>query len=170
MLYMQLREGHLAVLPFKEIEDELVADVRGNLWRLRDGNGFARTIGPFSGFRVRYYVQKRSATTRIGASAEMDRRGEVTSLARFEFIPVDSPLGETIDEALQPGSDLQEHLRRFPPDAGVLAIMVFPDSLAELHRLKKQMYELGYSIAEAPIPDGQWISFTTQGGYQLFAQ
>jgi hypothetical protein len=170
MLYMQLRDGHLAVLPFKEVEEELAADFRGNLWRLREDRAFARSIGPFNGFRVRYYAERRSARTRIGASADMDQRGDVTMLTRFEFIPVDSPIGETVEEALQPGSELQEHLRRFPPDTGVLAIMVFPDSLADLHRFKKKMYDAGYSIAEAPIPNGQWISFTTQGGYQLFAQ
>jgi hypothetical protein len=170
MLYIQLRDGHLAVLPFKEVENELANDFRSNLWRLRDAGSFTRTIGPFNGFRVRYAVERRTATTRVGASSELDQRGQVTALARFEFIPVDSPLGETVEEALQPGSDLQEHLRRFPPDSGVLAIMVFPDSLADLHRLKKKMYDAGYSIAEAPIPNGQWISFSTQGGYQLFAQ
>lgn len=169
-VYLQLRNNHLAVIPFEQVESELADDFKSNLWRVRDTSRFTRTIGPYDGFRLRYYVERRSATVRVNEQAELDRRGDVTSLTRFEFIPVSEPLGESVDDALSENSVLSQRLESFPSDAGIVAVLVFPDSLAELHRVKRWLYDAGYSVAESPVPPGRWVSFSTQGGYQLFAQ
>jgi hypothetical protein len=169
-LYLQLRGGHVAIIPLDAFRDELTADFQANIWRLREEDAFERSIGPLDGFRLRYYVERRVATVRVDERQELDRQGTVTQLVRFEVIPVDTPSGEPVDEAMLPNSELSQRLQRFPAGNGVIAIMVFPDSLAELHRLKKWLYAAGYSIAEAPIPEGPWVSFSPHGGYELFAQ
>jgi hypothetical protein len=169
-VYLQLRSNHIAVIPFASVESELADDFRSNIWRARETDRFSRTIGPYDGFRLRYFVERRTATVRVNDDEEFDRRGDVTSLARFEFIPVATPLGEPVDDALTADSVLSQRLKLFPPDAGIIAVMVFPDSLEELHRVKRWLYDAGYSVAESPVPPGRWVSFSTRGGYQLFAQ
>ena len=54
----------------------------------------------------------------------------------------------------QPDSDLRQVLREHPPDTSIVVIVVYPDSIHELHELKRELYAAGYATADIPFTMG----------------
>lgn len=155
---LQLSAGHLAVIP-RELVDETINDVNGNLWRLREQDHFVRTVGPVNGFRLRYLVGMVAVKVGVRPDPNVPGAAQIGGVARpeliwYEIIPEKTPLGEPMAEALQPNSELRQVLQEHPADTAVVVIAVYPDSIRELHKLKRELYAAGYATAEVPCVAG----------------
>jgi hypothetical protein len=118
------------------------------------------TVGPMNGFRLGYKIRLKrvSVPTRHGFE-------EVQNVPQFkcEFVPASPRIGEPVDEALLPSSELQRALKRFAPGATTVTIWTYPDSFQDFRRLKKMLFELGYSAAGRPLPAGVQIGASSTG-------
>jgi hypothetical protein len=146
---LKLAEGHVAIIPVDELLKEASKDMERNLWRLKDRKDFIQTVGPIGNFRMRYRVSKQSVTR--GREPGVAEHGTVALLDRFEFMPTASPLGEPVDQALLPGSEMWQQLKSMPPDMTIVKMAVYPDSISECHRLKQAFASAGYATAEYPM-------------------
>jgi hypothetical protein len=173
---LHLSGGYLAVIPH-ELVDETLSDVHANLWRLRERDRFTRTVGPINGFRLRYLVGL--VPVNLGARPDPSIPGSSQfsppvrpELIWYEIIPEKSPLGEPVAKAIAPNSELRQVLREHPADTAVVVIAVFPDSIRELHDLKRELYAAGYATAEVPCIAGRPIKGSPRAprSGQIFVQ
>jgi hypothetical protein len=148
-LTLKLAAGHVAVIPVDDLMKEAKKDIDRNLDHLKGRNEFTGTVGPINGFRMRYRVRKISVSRPQGQGVE-----EVGTMAmpdRFEFLAMESPIGEPVDQALLPGSEVWQTLKTMSPDTSIVKMAVYPDSISECHRLKQAFCQAGYATAEYPM-------------------
>jgi hypothetical protein len=148
-LTLKLAEGHVAVIPVDDLMKEAKKDIDRNLDHLKGRNEFVNTVGPIGGFRMRYRIRKVSVSRPRGEGVE--EVGTVAMPDRFEFLATTSPIGEPVDQALLPGSEIWQQLKTMPPDMTIVKMAVYPDSISECHRLKQAFSQAGYATAEYPM-------------------
>jgi len=174
---LYLSAGHLAIIP-EEMASETIDDVKDNLWRLKQQHSFVRTIGPINGFRLRYRVELvpinsvgRDDRALAGAPYRLPLQAR-PELIWYEFLPTTSPLGEPVAKAIEANSELRQVLHDHPPETDTVVIAVYPDSIRELHELKRELYAAGYATAEVPCVAGRPLRgspYAPRSG-QIFAQ
>jgi hypothetical protein len=148
-LTLKVAAGHVAVIPVDDLMKEAKKDIDHNIDHLRGRNEFTGTVGPINGFRMRYRVRKISVSRPRGQGVE--ETGTIAMPDRFEFLAMDSPIGEPVDQALLPGSEVWLSLKALSPDTSIVKMAVYPDSISECHRLKQAFCQAGYATAEYPM-------------------
>jgi hypothetical protein len=66
--------------------------------------------------------------------------------------------GETIEEAIRPGSALLRRLAELSPEETLLQFCVYPDSYDQFMQLRKLAYEKAYEVGWRPMPVGKLIT------------
>ncbi len=159
-LHLRLAYGLVAVVPFDELEKELETHLDRNAWRLREQGAMDGTVGPMNGFRLRYRIQlaQVSIPTPNGSN-------DVRTVPRFrvDFIPTSPKIGEPVDQAVLPASEFRRTLKRFSPTNTTVTIWTYPDSFQAFRQLKKALFDLGYSSAGRPLPEGVLIGGSPTG-------
>ena len=118
------------------------------------------TVPPEQGFRLTYRVKLRPPTTEeIRESGSQQPKFE----DRIELTPVADNLGETIDEALRPGSQFRQALADRRAKDATITLWTYPDSFDDFRRVKKELYRLGFPVAARPLPEGVPISGSSTG-------
>lgn len=146
--HFQLLHGRLAFVPFDTLIGRMQAQLPGQLSRLLDQPELVDTVGPVEGFRLRYFAR---------------RVGNYGELTYIEFLPVTSRLGETLDEALQPGSQLNQSLEFLSPQLYTITVWTYPDSFDDFRRVKDELHARGYQVAGRPMPEGMPIAASPHG-------
>jgi hypothetical protein len=160
-VHLRVADGHVSIVPADELIELFKEHAQNNLWRLKDQNEFVGTVGPVGGFRLRFRLQKGYFTVRQGSG--MEQRGAMIQLAKADFLPVTTPLGEPVEQALLPNSDLNQYLKKHPPDMTTVTIWAYPNSFNEFRSLRRELFEKGYATAGRPLPEGVLIGFSPQG-------
>ena len=160
-IHLQLHKGHIAIVPLNEILEQIKADVAANVWRLEKHETFANRLEPIGGYRVRYRIRRHQVQgeTVSGITAA----GFTARLSAFELIPEAALMGEPLADALLPESELMRHLRRHSPDNVTVTIWTYADSFGDYTPLRKALYELGYTTAGRPLPEGVLIGGSPHG-------
>ncbi len=150
--HFQLLGGRIVFVPFEALIDRLRVTARDYMSRMSASSDLVDTIGPIGGFRMRFALDRYDSP-----------HGSYMQLAHVELLPVSDQLGEPLDRALKPGSDLQDKLSMLSPDRYTITVWTYPDSFAEFRKLKKVLYERGYAVAGRPLPDGMPIGASPSG-------
>jgi hypothetical protein len=159
--HFQLRGGRLAFIPLKELLDQFKRDARRKASRLLSQIELTETVGPSGGFRLQYTMVRREVTDETAIAT--GRAGTYATLKKWTLIPTAGQLGEPLDAALAPGSRFRSALARFRPRRTTVTIWTYPDSFAELRRLKEELYRLGFPTAARPLPWGVPIGGSPEG-------
>lgn len=160
-LHIQLLGGRVTVLPVDELVERLKNSFKDRMWKLRDSTEVTDTVGPIDGFRMRYTLIRLDLMGQ--AAIEAGRGGSYVTLDHWELVPVASDLGEPWQEALGPTSLLRAKLDATHPRTWTITLWVYPDSFDAFRALRKEFYELGYSVAGRPLPDGMPIGGSPRG-------
>lgn len=166
-IQLQLSNRHVAVVPIEKLQEEGKAHFERNVWRLRENGQMEGTVGPIDGFRMRYRLMltQVAVPTRSGFDST---RPVLQSI--YEYIPVTSPIGEPIEEAFLPNSNLLRTLRHHSPATTTVTVSTYPDSFEEYRSLKKALFDLGYAVAGWPLPAGEVIAVSPSGTFKSAAQ
>jgi hypothetical protein len=165
--HFQLKGGRVAVVPLDRLLARFEVDARTQAKKLQLLSDLTSTVGPIGGFRLRYRLDR--VETSLDASFTTGRRERVVRLTQWELIPVASDLGETIGEALGPGSQFTGTIARLNPTETVVTLWTYPDSFEIFRQLRALLYEQGYSVAARPLPEDQRIA-GSPGGSKSVAQ
>jgi hypothetical protein len=159
-VHFQLSHGRIAYVPLTELVQKAIVNIKRTANRLSERTELTDTMPPEQGFRVKYTIRLRRPTT-----AEVQESGSDRPRIedRFVFIPVSDDLGETIDEALRPGSQFQQVLSDRRTKDATITLWTYPDSFDEFRRVKKELYRLGFAVAARPLPEGVPISGSSGG-------
>ncbi|MGD9648270.1 MAG: hypothetical protein AB7U73_21340 [Pirellulales bacterium] len=147
-VHLQLRDGRIAYVPINEFEGRLPNEIRRVQHRLLDSSEVTDSCGPIEGFRMRY---------------TFERLGNYARLRQCEFVPISPGLGETLEQALAPNSELRNRLARHRPESTTVTLWTYSDSFPSYRRLKEELYQAGFSVAGRPMPDGKAIGGSPSG-------
>jgi hypothetical protein len=160
-IHFQLRRGRLALIPLDRLIEDLKTDFEHKINKLRDLPEMTETVGPESGFRMRYSVERVDTPPE---EAMRTRHGG--SYARFKLwtlIPSSDDLGETLDEALRPDSRFHQVLGNPRTKDSTITIWVYPDSFDFFRTLRKELYRAGFPVAARPLSEGKPIAGSPEG-------
>lgn len=160
-IHFRLYNNRIIMLPWDEMIEALKRDAGRFLETLRDGEVVRETVGPINGFRMHYEL---GATTKIvssrGGSSHMRKS---VGLRRFELHPVEPNVGEDVDSAVVAGSTFLQQIQKYRPETTTITVWVYPESFDQFRAIQSKLYELGYSCAGRPLPDGVAISGSPHG-------
>jgi hypothetical protein len=160
-LFLQISQDYVGVVPLEDLYREFETDIAQNIWRLRETDRISGFVGPIGNFRMRYVVERDDlqVRSRIGEA----RNGSRLRISLFELLAQKNPLGEPVEEAIAPDSELSAVLKDYPPDTTTIKIAVYPNSIRSLHVLKRMLHDAGYGVAEMLLPSGHPIRFSPDG-------
>jgi hypothetical protein len=160
-LHFQLRAGRVAFVPMDELLRRFRDDAQHKLYKLRDQSEMTETIGPVTGFRMRYSLGRRNVTE--DEFRATGRGGAVVKLTRFELIPLSNDLGETMGEAFTEGSDFLRQLSQAKPGRTTITLWIYPDAFELFRRVRQELYQRHFAIAGRPLPENQLIGGSPEG-------
>ncbi len=158
--HYRLKNGRLAYVPLNALTEMLRRDAPRSADRLRNVPQITETIGPVQGFHLRYTLRRRSVAQLTNGGAVVRQLAE---LERFVLLPISEEFGEPLETALSANSQFRQQLAAYRPGETVLTIWTYPDSFIEFSRLKRWLFDQGFSTAARPLPDDQPISGSPSG-------
>ena len=160
-VHLQLVDGRVTVIPWDAIVAELKSVFEQNVNRMRTRPEITANTNPVGGFRIRYTIVRQDVSMRT--YEETGRGGSYISLDKFSLVPVSDQMGEPIETALAPNSELREKLAAHRPERTTVTVWVYPSGFADFRRLKEAIYEMGFSVAGRPLHEGQPIGGSPRG-------
>ncbi len=150
-MHFQLSAGRIAYVPFEELFDDAKRETRGasSIAELTDK---VNIVGPRRGFELRFILQ-----------ASVDRGTVSVRSEEFKIIPVQTLLGERIDEALIDESQFRRDLVRASTRDTTVTLWTYPDSFGEYRKVNEELHRLGYATAGRPLPTGYPIGGSPTG-------
>jgi hypothetical protein len=150
--YVQFSHGRVVIVPAKQLLIEWRGVGRSQVSKMGTQSERIELVGPIEGFYMRYLIQRIDGPS-----------GSMYGLGYWELLPESTQLGETVEEALRVGSSFRRALEEISPSLYTITLCIYPDSFADLPRLKKELYALGYNVAVHPMFKGQPIAFGPDG-------
>jgi hypothetical protein len=160
-VHLRLKGGLVSVIPLEELVKGLEQHVRDHTWKLASQSSLEETLGPVAGYRLRYRLVHRRVV--VQSAAGPINRGDMVQLEGWELLPMADDLGQVVEQAVLPDSELRKALKGKRPETTTITVWTYPDSFNELRRLKQSLFELGFATAARPLPDGIRIGGSPHG-------
>jgi len=148
-IHFRLNQGRIVQVPWDELVEKLKADAPRKAPRLRDSATITETLGPVSGFWMKYTLRLSTETANVRGATVREQR---VLFDHFVMIPVSEEIGEPMREALQPGSEFNASLQHLNPDRTTVTVWVYPDSFNAYRELKQYLFGRGFLCAARPLP------------------
>ena len=161
--HFQLRGGCVAHVPVEKLllaarsDAQAKADKLFGQQRLPE---FTATVGPDSGFRLKYTAVREDKTEHTSSGLA---RVAYLRIVQWTVIPVSGELGEPVEAALSGGSQFRQVLGNLRPAETTVTVWAYEDSFEALRRLRAELYRLGFPIAVRPLPEGLMIGGSPRG-------
>ena len=159
-MHFRLENGSISYVPFDELVDRMQRDAQGKVHKLHQHPRITETIGPVSGYRLRYELGYSNDVIKTRNGPRLEQKIEMIKL---ELIPVDTSMGEPVALALKDGSQFLQFIKRTVPETTTVTVWVYPDSFEEFRRVKSRLFPMGYACAGRPLPEGLYISASPHG-------
>ena len=163
-IHFHLRQGRVAYVPIEKLVRMARDDARRKADKLVDHDDlpeFTEAVGPESGFRFRYTVERHDRIEQLPGGGAVRHMG--LRITQWTVIPVTGQLGEAAAEALAPNSAFHQALAGHPTDKTTITFWVYPDSFDAFRLLRKELHRLGFGVAARPLPEGVMIAGSPQG-------
>ncbi len=151
--HFQLKHGRIVYVPLDELCNEVKREMQRRSSNIRDMGQFTDTVGPIGGFRLKYGVERVNVPPRNGQPG-----GMYIGVTQLQFQPLGNNLGETLEEAMRPDSDLQRALADLDARRITVTFWSYPDSFDLYRKMREHLYERGYAVAGRPLQMNQPIS------------
>jgi hypothetical protein len=160
--HLQLRAGRVVYIPWERFERMTHDDARPKVDKIfnHDMEEFTETIGPDSGFRIRYTVQR---VERTEETPRGPARVTSAAIAHWELIPTGAELGEPVEAALAENSELHRTLDSLSPRPSAVTIWFYRDGVAAFRELRKDLHKRGFVVAARPLFEGHFIGASSKG-------
>lgn len=161
-VFVRLRHGKLALIPYEELMDELKRSRFSYLQQgVRERGQAQDIVGPIKGFRMRASIEHH-AEDPLTVTPLM-ARSIITSHRKVTFLPVSEEIGLMIEQALLPNSEFSRRMNRRRSTTESVVAFVYPDAFEDLRLLKRHLWEAGIPLAVFPLPEDQNIIFSSNG-------
>lgn len=159
-IHFRLLGGRLAYLPWDEMIEAMKADLPRQAQKLSDTPRAEFSLPVMSGFGGKYILRRFDVDVQTKIATVRQAR---IGLERFFFVQVDNPIGETLDQALRPGSQFRSRLAAQQAKGATVTLWVYPDSFEEFRLVKQELFKSGFLTAGRPLPAGHPIGGAPDG-------
>ena len=147
-MHIRLQRGQITLVPWDQLIEMLKRQLPLAAQRNASRGGIEETLGPVSGFMMRYKMQA------VRGGFELDR---------FEIETTPDCITEPLESALSPSGRLRLDLASRDPAETVITVWVYPDSFEQFRQLKAALFDEGFLCAARPLPDGMRIGASPRG-------
>jgi hypothetical protein len=148
--HFRILGGRVVYMPVDELMVKAKIDAEVKMEQTPGSTEIESQVGPIQGFTVSYVLRRHD--------------GRVDDYW-FTFISESVHIGETTAEALAPSSQFRSILLRVSKDPRITTItfQVYQDSFEAFRQLRKEVYLLGFNVANWPRKLGDHIRFVKYG-------
>jgi len=163
-LIFECRQGRVTGVDLAVMLDEIQSKLRekGELlrrqWVVEDDT---RVCGSF---RLHYAVEREKSPLEQYGSGTPDDSSFRYGLASWEVIPIDPYRGETLDEALKPGSKFRAIIDRLDSSQTAITFCVYPDSFGLYRGIRDFLHDKDVVVAGRPLPFEAPIAMNAKKG------
>jgi len=161
-IHLRMHKGLVSIVPLEELLREVQNHVDDFRRRLQSRDEVVETFGPMGGYRLRFTITKRSEPGSIGGP----RAGQLQRVTHDQYaqvLPVADKLGQKVEQALLPGSDLHKRLHSNRRQSPPVVVWLYTDSFNEYRPLKRALWEMGIAVAVRPMRPGSHIGASPHG-------
>ena len=151
-MQFECRKGRVTFIDVGALVDEVKSGMRAKGEELRTTWEVSDVVGPIGPFQLRYTLE-RERDSFPGDSP--DRGGSYRfGLSAWYVEPVTEVRGETLEQALKPGSEFRQIVDGLDPQYAAVTFWVYPDSFPLYRQLRDYLYERDLVVAGRPLPAG----------------
>jgi hypothetical protein len=163
-VHFQIRGERVAYVPLEELIEFARKDMKPEVNAMKSLADLQNSTE--KEFRTR---ARRGFEMRYRLMINTDGTGNRVSigLARFELVPTQASLGETLTEAMAPQSQFRMDLREASPRNTTVTLWVYADSFALYRAVQEEIRKLGYQVAGRLMPMELPIAGSPQGKKSL---
>jgi len=158
--HFRLADNRVSFVPLKQLIDRLkdhLGETKSRLARSRTHQGI---VGPIDGYRMRYLVERGPLS--MVDELKLGQGVFRVSVSAWQLQTTADLKAETLEEALQLGSNFVRTLKAAPPKT-TLTMWVYPDSFGLFRELQSVAHANGFNVAARPLPDGVPIAGSPSG-------
>ena len=161
-IHLRLKNGHVSIVPFKELIAEVEQHGQDIGRRLQTSEEVVETFGPIDGYRLRFAISRIDDPASLGGPRAGQLRRPTIDYG-FEILPTSESIGQDVELALVPGGSLYRHLQSRHRQSPVVVVWLYNDSFDDFRLLKRTLWEMGFSVATKPLPLGAPIAASPHG-------
>lgn len=147
-LLFECHAGRISFIDYGKFKAE-IDSVLSDGEKLRGTGRFSGVTEPVGPFRMHYTAEIDPSTMKGGLSWEIE--------------PVSFIRGESLEQALAPGSDFRRIVDSIEPGYTAVTMCVYPDSFPLYRKLRDYMQERDLVVAGRPLPEGSIIAANRNG-------
>lgn len=160
-LQWECQKGRVTLLDVGALRELIQRDLHERRDRieatLRAGGVYTDLTAPVGAFRLRYTAERvGNEVERVGANFRWGSTG-------WQAVPVLPDRGETVEQALQPGSEFRRIVDNLEPNETAVTFWVYSDSFPVYRKLRDYLHEKDIVVAGRPLLPGMGIGASRQG-------
>jgi hypothetical protein len=160
-LQFECRMGRVTFIDVGALVDEIKRGMRAKGEELRSSWEVSDVVGPIGPFQLRYTLERERDSF---PGATPDAVGSYRyGLSAWYVEPVTEVRGETLEQALKPGSEFRQIADGLDPQYAAVTFWVYPDSFPLYRWLRDYLYDRDLVVAGRPLPSGAKIASTRHG-------
>jgi hypothetical protein len=161
----ECRAGRVTFVDMTSLVEEIRQSLEEKKQELRTHWEVSDTTPPVGAFRLRYVLERERGPLEGALPDAPPPQDESFNLGLSGWVvePVVQVRGETLEQALAPGSDFRQVVDRIDPQMGVVTFWVYPESFGLFRQLRDYLYERDLVVAGRPLPDGFPMTFSRNG-------
>ena len=158
-IHFRLSEGRIAWVPLQPLLEQLRDQVRSRVAVINRFGRYEGVVGPTNGFLMKYTVERQPDNPLQSLSG---RRSFSVGVSRWTVRPSDTLSAESVERALQIGSQFRQVLEAADPEATV-TVWLYARDFASFRPLREFAHSLGLRVAGRPLPDDAEITGSPAG-------
>lgn len=151
-IHFELLGSRVAFVDLESLLEKVKLKCRLMESEIRARGRISAEAGPAGPFRIRFTIARDDMP--FSQSMFYTSNSFHAKLLDWQINPVDGERGESVEEAMQPGSQLDLVLRRFSPNKHALTLWTYADSFSAFRQLRDYLSDRGYVVAARPLPMG----------------
>lgn len=164
-LIFECRNGRVTGVDLAVMLDEIQGTLRQKGEMLRTQWIVEDQTRTYGSFRLKYAIEReKSALEQFGSGKPDDQTSFRYGLASWEVIPMDPNRGESLEDALKPGSRFRGIIDRLDSTQTAITFCVYPDSFAVYRGIRDFLHEKDIVVAGRPLPDDAPIAMNAKKG------
>lgn len=166
--FFECRQGRITFIDIASLVAEMRRGAEAKVDRLRDQWQLSDTTSSVGAFRLRYTMERQRELLETLADGDPGSRDNYrVQLSSWDLEPIYPVRGETLAQALTPGSQFRQVIDKLDPQLATVTIWVYPESFATFRELRDYLYERDLVVAGRPLPDGYPIRCSRTGTRSL---
>jgi hypothetical protein len=159
----ECQRGRVTLLDRSALEAIAERDARSKIDQLRTQWEVHDVTTSVGAFRLNYVVERERSATDGPAGVAPVGGGFRAGITSWVAEPVIDDRGETVEQALKPGSAFRRVVDSLEPQQTAVTMWVYPDSFAAYRQLRDWLHSRDMVVAGRPLPTGAPIGSSRRG-------